>query len=186
MHVNKGRHVFMCTCVVTCSTTPGCSTVSTICPALFRPSAFFYESICVSRARACHCARHLAEPCSIALCFVVWCVGCAALGRGAEPPQFWGLSIWLESGLSRVTWVHYDAPRCTDATRYTCAGRQDTCCVELYVTVCCCGATGVTHSHNKRSTRSGGAVVHETSEYEDVGTWGTWVPRQRMSERAKG
>ena len=41
-------------------------------------------------------------------------IGCAALGCGAEPPppQFWGLSIWLEPGLSRVTWVHYDATMC--------------------------------------------------------------------------
>ena len=39
-------------------------------------------------------------------------VGCAVLGRGAEPPQFWGLLIWLEPGLSHVTWVHYDATMC--------------------------------------------------------------------------
>ena len=25
-------------------------------------------------------------------------VGCADLGRGAEPPQFWGSSIWPEPG----------------------------------------------------------------------------------------
>ena len=29
-----------------------------------------------------------------------------------EPPQFGGLSIWPEPGLSRVTWVHYDATMC--------------------------------------------------------------------------
>ena len=39
-------------------------------------------------------------------------VGCAILGRGAEPPQFGGLLIWLEPGLSDVTWVHYDAIMC--------------------------------------------------------------------------
>ena len=39
-------------------------------------------------------------------------VGCAVLGRGAEPPQFWGLLIWLEPGLSHVTWVHCDATMC--------------------------------------------------------------------------
>ena len=39
-------------------------------------------------------------------------VGCAVPGRGAEPPEFWGLSIWLEPGLSHVTWVHYDATMC--------------------------------------------------------------------------
>ena len=39
-------------------------------------------------------------------------VGCADLGRGAEPPQFWGSSIWPEPGLSHVTWVHYDATMC--------------------------------------------------------------------------
>ena len=37
---------------------------------------------------------------------------CAVLGRGAEAPQFWGLLIWLEPGLSHVTWVHYDATMC--------------------------------------------------------------------------
>ena len=35
-------------------------------------------------------------------------VGCAVLGRGAEPPEFWVLLIWLEPGISHVTWVHYD------------------------------------------------------------------------------
>ena len=40
----------------------------------------------------------------------VW--GCAVLGRGAEPPQFWVLLIWLEPGISHVTWVHYDATMC--------------------------------------------------------------------------
>ena len=39
-------------------------------------------------------------------------MGCAVLGRGAEPPQFWVLLIWLEPGLSHVTWVHYDATMC--------------------------------------------------------------------------
>ena len=39
-------------------------------------------------------------------------VGCSVLGRGAEPPQFWGLLIWLEPGISHVTWVHYDATMC--------------------------------------------------------------------------
>ena len=37
------------------------------------------------------------------------CLGCSVLGRGAEPPQFWVLLIWLEPGISHVTWVHYDA-----------------------------------------------------------------------------
>ena len=40
------------------------------------------------------------------------CVGCSVLGRGAEPPQFWVLLIWLEPGISHVTWVHYDATMC--------------------------------------------------------------------------
>ena len=39
-------------------------------------------------------------------------LGCAILGRGTEPPQFWGLLIWLEPGISHVTWVHYDARMC--------------------------------------------------------------------------
>ena len=40
-------------------------------------------------------------------------VGCSVLGRGAEPPQFWVLLIWLEPGISHVTWVHYDATMCS-------------------------------------------------------------------------
>ena len=40
------------------------------------------------------------------------CVGCSVLGRGAEPPQFWVLLIWLEPGISHVTCVHYDATMC--------------------------------------------------------------------------
>ena len=48
---------------------------------------------------------------------VVFCsgalhMGCSVLGRGAEPPQFWVLLIWLEPGISHVTWVHYDATMC--------------------------------------------------------------------------
>ena len=39
-------------------------------------------------------------------------LGSAVLGRGAEPPQFWVLLIWLEPGISHVTWVHYDATMC--------------------------------------------------------------------------
>ena len=39
-------------------------------------------------------------------------VGCSILGRRAEPPQFWVLLIWLEPGISHVTWVHYDATMC--------------------------------------------------------------------------
>ena len=39
-------------------------------------------------------------------------MGCSVLGRGAEPPQFWVLLIWLETGISHVTWVHYDATMC--------------------------------------------------------------------------
>ena len=39
-------------------------------------------------------------------------VGYNVLGRGAEPPQFWVLLIWLEPGISHVTWVHYDATMC--------------------------------------------------------------------------
>ena len=39
-------------------------------------------------------------------------VGWSVLGRGAEPPQFWVLLIWLEPGISHVTWVHYDATMC--------------------------------------------------------------------------
>ena len=39
-------------------------------------------------------------------------VGCSVPGRGAEPPQFWVLLIWLEPGISHVTWVHYDATMC--------------------------------------------------------------------------
>ena len=39
-------------------------------------------------------------------------MGCSVLGRGAEPPQFWVLLIWLEPGISHVTWVHYDATMC--------------------------------------------------------------------------
>ena len=39
-------------------------------------------------------------------------LGCSVLGRGAEPPQFWVLLIWLEPGSSHVTWVHYDATMC--------------------------------------------------------------------------
>ena len=39
-------------------------------------------------------------------------MGCSVLGRGAEPPQFWVLLIWLEPGLSHVTWVHCDATMC--------------------------------------------------------------------------
>ena len=30
---------------------------------------------------------------------VAWLVGCVVLGRGAEPPQFWVLLIWLEPGI---------------------------------------------------------------------------------------
>ena len=41
-----------------------------------------------------------------------WMMGCSVLGRGAEPPQFWVLLIWLEPGISHVTWVHYDATMC--------------------------------------------------------------------------
>ena len=41
-----------------------------------------------------------------------FCVGCSVLGRGAEPPQFWVLLIWLEPGISHVTRVHYDATMC--------------------------------------------------------------------------
>ena len=41
-----------------------------------------------------------------------WRMGCSVLGRGAEPPQFWVLLIWLEPGISHVTWVHYDATMC--------------------------------------------------------------------------
>ena len=42
-----------------------------------------------------------------------WCpMGCSVLGRGAEPPQFWVLLIWLEPGISHVTRVHYDATMC--------------------------------------------------------------------------
>ena len=39
-------------------------------------------------------------------------LGCSVLGRGAEPPQFWVLLIWLEPGISHVTWVHYDVTMC--------------------------------------------------------------------------
>ena len=39
-------------------------------------------------------------------------MGCSVLGRGAEPPQFWVLLIWLEPGISHVTWVHYDTTMC--------------------------------------------------------------------------
>ena len=39
-------------------------------------------------------------------------MGCSVLGCGAEPPQFWVLLIWLEPGISHVTWVHYDATMC--------------------------------------------------------------------------
>ena len=39
-------------------------------------------------------------------------MGCSVLGRGAEPSQFWVLLIWLEPGISHVTWVHYDATMC--------------------------------------------------------------------------
>ena len=39
-------------------------------------------------------------------------LGCTVLGRGAEPPQFWVLLMWLEPGISHVTWVHYDATMC--------------------------------------------------------------------------
>ena len=41
-----------------------------------------------------------------------YALGCSVLGRGAEPPQFWVLLIWLEPGISHVTWVHYDATMC--------------------------------------------------------------------------
>ena len=41
------------------------------------------------------------------LCLCPRLVGWGALGRGAEPPRFCGLSIWLEPGLSRVTWLYY-------------------------------------------------------------------------------
>ena len=49
--------------------------------------------------------------------FAIWSfcaltVACAVLGRGGEPPRFWGLSIWPPPGLSHVTWVHYDATMC--------------------------------------------------------------------------
>ena len=43
---------------------------------------------------------------------VLCILGCSVLGRGAEPPEFWVLSIWLEPGISHVTWVHYDATMC--------------------------------------------------------------------------
>ena len=43
---------------------------------------------------------------------LVLTMGCSVLGRGAEPPQFWVLLIWLEPGISHVTWVHYDATMC--------------------------------------------------------------------------
>ena len=39
-------------------------------------------------------------------------MGCAVLGRGAEPPHFGGWLLLLEPGLSHVTWVHYDATMC--------------------------------------------------------------------------
>ena len=42
---------------------------------------------------------------------ILW-VGCSVLGHGAEPPQFWVLLIWLEPGISHVTWVHFDATMC--------------------------------------------------------------------------
>ena len=51
--------------------------------------------------------QRLADPDADALI-----VGCSVLGRGAEPPQFWVLLIWLEPGISHVTWVHYDATMC--------------------------------------------------------------------------
>ena len=51
--------------------------------------------------------RHLI-PCVLHLLIL----GCSVLGRGAEPPQFWVLLIWLEPGISHVTWVHYDATMC--------------------------------------------------------------------------
>ena len=49
---------------------------------------------------------------SIAESVDILALGCAVLGRGAEPPQFWVLLIWLEPGISHVTWVHYDATMC--------------------------------------------------------------------------
>ena len=39
-------------------------------------------------------------------------LGCSVLGGGAEPHQFWVLLIWLEPGISHVTWVQYDATMC--------------------------------------------------------------------------
>ena len=39
-------------------------------------------------------------------------LGCSVLGRGAEPPQFWVLLIWVNPGISHVTWVNYDATMC--------------------------------------------------------------------------
>ena len=43
--------------------------------------------------------------------FFTW-DACVVVGRGAEPPQFWMLLIWLQPGISHVTWVHYDATLC--------------------------------------------------------------------------
>ena len=58
-------------------------------------------------AQAEACAGHM-----LAVSTGLRMVGCSVLGRGAEPPQFWVLLIWLEPGISHVTWVHYDATMC--------------------------------------------------------------------------
>ena len=53
-------------------------------------------------------------PDAVPLVFVLFgrYMGCSVLGRCEEPPQFWVLLIWLEPGISHVTWVHYDATMC--------------------------------------------------------------------------
>ena len=58
---------------------------------------------------------------------VVGHVGCSVLGRGAEPPQFWVLLIWLEPGISHVTWVHYDATMCLACNAVPCLGSWRPC-----------------------------------------------------------
>ena len=65
----------------------------------------------VSTVAAFLCLFGMSDPPQRKIFFLLR-VGCSVLGRGAEPPQFWVLLIWLEPGISHVTWVHYDATMC--------------------------------------------------------------------------
>ena len=74
-------------------------------------------------------------------------MGCAVLGCGAEPPQIGVLFIWLEPGISHVTWVHYDATICLpyfgllDIARFALFAIWPLCALTSYIGV----RTGLEH-----------------------------------------